>query len=89
MPVVRAAVTVFLSEDDYVCSYAGSRRADYDKDVADATRCPCSEMTFALTNLSMERGVDRRNTHQMLVLTREIMRARYDAELRRRMRAQA
>lgn len=80
---------VLLSEDDYVCSQAGSRRADYDKGVANATQCSVDEVFAALDKLADKRRLDRNNPHLMLALTREIMRARYDAELRQRRRAQA
>lgn len=80
---------VLFSEDDYVCSQAGSRRADYDKGVANATQCSVDELLTTLDRLAGERRLDKNNPQLMLALTREIMRARYDAELRNRRRARA
>lgn len=73
---------VVLDEEDYVLARAGNQRADYRREVAQATRMPFPEAEEALASLARERGIAEVSPDVALGLIREIMLARYDAALR-------
>jgi hypothetical protein len=86
---------VILSLEDYVCSRPGSLETDYDPAVAQASAWTMLPLDQEITRRAGERGLDLRPSYtltlafpglptDLLALTREIMRERYDAELARR-----
>ena len=82
---------VRLTEEDFVCSRAGTRRADYRPQVADRSQASFDDVCRDLKNLAAERGVSTIGDLEDIMLSgtvltamiREVMRVRYDRELAR------
>jgi len=73
--------TVRLSAEDYVCSRAGSRRQDYDPQVADRSQVSFSTVCRDLHEMAAARHITDASLDQLLAMVREIMRVRYDREI--------
>jgi len=74
---------VVLSEDDYVAARKGNQREHYRPEIAHASRLTATKCIAQLGELALAQGLESMSMADLVRLSREVMLARYEAEVRR------